>query len=744
MSDSGVHVFGIRHHGPGSARSLSTALESLAPDVVLIEGPSDADDEVIALAAHDDMRPPVALLLYVPDEPRRAVYYPFAIFSPEWVAIRYALARKVPVRFIDLPATHMLAIDAENVGEDIVTETRVRRDPLDAVASAAGYADSERWWEHVVEERHDQTGVFDAVREVMTALREEVDGDANDARERLNEARREAWMRQAIRRAKKEGRERIAVVCGAWHVPALLADVSAKADTETLKGMPKVKVRSTWIPWTPARLARASGYGAGVTSPGWYAHLWENGATIDAAITWMSRVSRVLRSEGIDASPAQTIDAVRLASALAALRGRAVPGLPEITESVLASMLVGDETPLALIRDRLVIGDALGAVPEGTPMVPLQESLAKEQKRLRLSPQATDKLLELDLRQPMDRERSVLLHRLALLGVSWGKGERSTSRGTFKEVWRLVWRPELAVAVIEAAVWGNTVGDAAVARANRLTSDAQDLPAIAALLGQLLVADVPETTRLAIARLDALAAVSSDFAQLCSALPPVARTLRYGDVRGTDSSLLAHVVAGLVARIAAGLPVAVGTLDDDAASAMFGHLVSVNDALARLADAELLTPWRDALRRVLDLANVHGLVAGRTARLLLDAGEITSDEASRHWSAALSRGSDPALGAAWVEGFLRDSGTLLVHDVKLWSVFDGWLSELSPDAFAAVLPLLRRTVATFSSPERRRLGERAQSGAGATVSKVADPTAFDAERAAAVLPTVARYLGISP
>src|SRR5207344_1762708 len=111
-----------------------------------------------------------------------------------------------------------------------------------------------------------------------------------------------------------------------------------------------------------------------------------------------------------------------------------------------------------------------------------------DQKRLRLSPQATDKLLELDLRQSMDRERSVLLHRLALLAVPWGRAERSTSRGTFKEVWRLVWRPELAVAVIEAAIWGNTVGDAAVARANRLTSEAADLPTIASLLGQLLVA----------------------------------------------------------------------------------------------------------------------------------------------------------------------------------------------------------------------------------------------------------------
>lgn len=743
MADNGVHVFGVRHHGPGSARSLGQALLSLVPDVVLIEGPSDADSDVIALAESHDMRPPVALLLYVPDEPRRAVYYPFAVFSPEWVAIRYALGRKIPVRFIDLPATHTLAIDSGVTNDESGTENRVRRDPLAAIAAAAGYDDSERWWEHVVEERHDQTGVFDAVREVMTALREEVARDDADALGRLNESRREAWMRQSIRRAQKEGHERIAVVCGAWHVPALLSDVSGKSDAETLKGLPKVKVRATWIPWTPSRLARASGYGAGVTSPGWYAHLWENGATPDAAITWMTRVSRVLRDEGIDASPAQTIDAVRLAITLAALRGRPVPGLSEITESVLASMLVGDETPLALIRDRLVVGDALGAVPDGTPMVPLQESLAKEQKRLRLPPQATDKLLELDLRQPMDRERSVLIHRLALLGVMWGKAERSTSRGTFKEVWRLSWRPELVVAVIEAAIWGNTVADAAAARARRLTGDAPDLPSIAALLEKLLVADVPEATRVAIARLDELAAVSSDFTQLCSALPPVARTLRYGDVRGTDSSLLAHVVAGMVARIAAGLPVAVGTLDDDAAAAMFGHLVAVNDALARLADATLLAPWREALRRVLDLPNVHGLVAGRAARLLLDAGEIATGDASRHWSAALSRGGDPALGAAWIEGFLRDSGTLLVHDVDLWSILDGWLSELPPDAFAAVLPLLRRTVATFSKPERRRLGERAQSGTSAIVRKASDPDRFDAERAGVVLPTVARYLGIS-
>ena len=49
------------------------------------------------------MSPPVALLVYEADAPSGAVYYPFATFSPEWQALRWALDKDVPARFIDLP-----------------------------------------------------------------------------------------------------------------------------------------------------------------------------------------------------------------------------------------------------------------------------------------------------------------------------------------------------------------------------------------------------------------------------------------------------------------------------------------------------------------------------------------------------------------------------------------------------------------------------------------------------------------
>ncbi|WP_284349355.1 DUF5682 family protein [Roseisolibacter agri] len=744
-----VRVFGIRHHGPGSARSLDAALGAFAPDVVLVEGPPEGD-AVLALAAHPDMRPPVALLVYAADEPRQAGYWPFAVFSPEWIAVRHALARAVPVRFIDLPAAHQLALDAEHeVAHDAQVEPTVdpvRRDPLGALARAAGYADGERWWEHLVEERRDHAGVFDAVADAMTALRAATDGDddrdATGPRARV-EALREAWMRQGIRQATREGHARIAVVCGAWHVPALAAPLPpASADAALLRGLPKLKVQATWIPWTAARLARESGYGAGVASPGWYAHLWTHGAGADAATAWMTDAARLLRDEGLAASSAQVIDAVRLATTLGALRGRPVPGLTELTEAAESALVGGDATPMALVRDRLIVGTAIGAVPADAPSVPLQAALAREQKRLRLPPEALDRVLELDLRTPLDRDRSVLLHRLLVLDVPWGASERSAGKGTFKEAWKLSWRPELALAVIEAARWGNTVPDAAAARGAELAERAEDLPALARLLGRLLLADVPAATARALARLDALAAMASDVAVLADAIPSLARTLRYGDVRGTDRDVLGHVVAGLVARLAAGMPAAVASLDDDAARGWYDRLVAVDDAIVRLGDEALITLWREALARVLALPAVHGLVAGRACRLLVDAGAMTSEDTERRWATAIARGTDPAHVAAFIEGFLRDAGTLLVHDATLWPLLDAWLAALPEDDFSAALPLLRRTFATFAAPERRKLGERAVAPASRAHAASADAVPFDAARAAATLPTLALLLGV--
>src|SRR5215468_805135 len=303
-----ISVLGIRHHGPGSARSVVAALDELAPDCVLVEGPPDADDLIayVGLVGDEGLVPPVAILIYQPEAPARAVYYPFARFSPEWQALAWARAHGVAARFMDLPQAHRMAIRVERERREV--------DPLEELGRAAGFGDGERWWEHLVEERRDPAGLFAGILEAMTAVRNASPQHAA----RGEEALREAYMRRILRAAEKGGFAKIAVVCGAWHAPVLTSTAGKKEDDELLRGLPKVKIAATWVPWTHGRLALSSGYGAGIHSPGWYAHLFDGGTPAN----WMTRTARLMRGEDLEASAGHAIDAVRLAEALAALRDR--------------------------------------------------------------------------------------------------------------------------------------------------------------------------------------------------------------------------------------------------------------------------------------------------------------------------------------------------------------------------------------------------------------------------------------
>jgi uncharacterized protein DUF5682 len=803
-------LLGVRHHGPGSARAVRAALEARQPRVLLVEGPPEADG-IIALAGDEAMRPPVALLAHAVDEPGRAAFWPLAGFSPEWVAVGWALEHGVPVRFMDLPAAHALALGddgsrsgrgddgddrggwesgpggaeygSEEGAEDGAgqsTAEAVRIDPLAVLAEAAGHDDAERWWEDVVEHREAPAGSdpyapFAVLGEAMAALREQQQGTGGGHR---RDELREAHMRLRLRDAAREfGAGDVAVVCGAWHVPALTAKAKVTDDRQLLKGLPKVKAEVTWVPWTHRRLARHSGYGAGITSPGWYAHLFDSPDRV--VERWMTKVARLLRAEDHGVSSAHVIEAVRLADSLAAMRGRPRAGLTETIDALRAVMCEGSDVPLALVRDRLIVGDVLGEVPEGAPAVPLQRDLDRQQRTLRLKPEASERELELDLRKETDAARSRLLHRLRLLGIDWAVPTRSRtgSTGTFRESWLLCWEPELSVRTAEAGVWGTTVESAATAKAVSLATDATALVEVTALAEHCLLAELPDALTVVMRALADRAALDADVGRLAEALPALVRSVRYGNVRGTDAAALTEVAQGLAGRVCVGLPPACSGLDADGAERMRGHVDAVHRSMTLLVQAGaeraaappdvpeaagglaggLQSRWRAVLRRLASRGRVPGLIRGRCVRLLLDDAQLTHEEAARLMGLALSPGTAPPDAAAWIEGFLAGGGMLLVHDERLLALVDGWLSSVPGDAFTDVLPLLRRTFAGFESGVRRTVGELVRRGglAAADAGGARDGPAgaggavpplrpvrpgfghgLDAARADAVLPTL--------
>ena len=722
IPDLRVRVFGIRHHGPGSARSVRQGLEEFSPDVVLIEGPSDADP-LVMLAASESMKPPIALLAYATGEPSKAAFWPFAVFSPEWQALQWAAKNGVQARFCDLPAFNVLA--------DQGIRTVREGDPLSELAAAAGFDDTERWWDSVIESSSGADS-FDAITEAMEALRETVPIDEETAH-------REAYMRQVLRKTLKDGAERVAVVCGAWHAPALVGALGPAApDARILKGMSKVKTSLTWVPWTHSRLSSASGYGAGITSPGWYHHLF---TANDKTITrWLTKVARVLRDEDLPISSAHVIEAVRLADTLAALRSRPLAGLSEVTEATRSVMCDGNDVLLDLITRRLVVGEALGAVPEETPTVPLEADLRARSKTLRLRQQAGAKTLDLDLRSDIDVERSQFLHRLGILEIDWGTPADSEVRstGTFRETWALQWKPEFSVSVIEASLWGTTVVAAATSCVvSKINEPDISLASLIGLLENSLLANLPAALSAVLESVKTVAALDHDVSHLMAALPTLTRTLRYGDVRGTDVSALVDVADSLLIRICTGLAVAVTGLDDPSAEEFREHLDKVHSAVMVRDDRDASARWLQAMAGVIDRDDVNGLLVGRMVRLLRDSGSITETAAAQRLSRALSVGSTPTAKAGWVDGFLGGGGLVLVHDRALLTLIDTWVRQLREQDFIDTLPLLRRTFGAFEAGERRAIGQAVRGG-----RRVETTVETDARRGRAAMAVVADILGV--
>jgi hypothetical protein len=771
-----IRLFGIRHHGPGSSLSLIKALEALKPDCVLIEGPREAEP-LTKFCLNENLQPPVALLSYAVDSPRKAAYYPLAEFSPEWQAIKYATANGIPIKFIDLPQTNWLALNEREMSLEQLPEQRqvvpsnvteqpevleaheieprfpgeieererelqedekqqqlsglklpsskeIRQDPIGSLAKLAGFNDGEKWWEEVVENQVQTDDIFESIATAMGELRssleelkepEEVHTISSDQLDLL----REAHMRQCLRQALKAGHKSLAVVCGAWHTPALDLNIGIKEDTALLKGLPKIKTETTWIPWTHSRMQFQSGYGAGVNSPGWYQHIFDAHGSCDLLPAWFAKVAHLLREEELDASSAQLIDALRLAQTLTDIRGLSKPGLEEVNDAIITALMNGESIKLQLIHDKLIVGEKLGTVPEDVPTTPLTQDLHSKLKSLRIKPDAQPQELRLDLRKSIDLERSLFLRRLNILEIHFGEElleenlkrqmratKTQAGQSTFHEDWQLQWHPELSLRLIEASVYGRTIDEAASQKAIEEAGKLKTLKGLVELISELTQANLTQALNVAVEQLAILSATTGDVQELLAILPPMAKIYRYGSVRGSQDSELKPLLKHMALKAAINLPQACYSLDLESSQYLNKQIHEAFQALGLIQEPEITEAFNQALLQMTDIEAISGLIKGSAVRLLFSNQIISPETLEQKLAHALSHAQEPSKAALWLEGFLYQAALTLIHDRTLLSLIDQWLNNLNEEHFLEVLPLLRRTFSTYEEAEQRQIIER--------------------------------------
>ena len=399
-------LIGVRHHSPALAAAMPALLEAAAPDRLLVELPMELAPW-LGWLAHPDTQAPVALSA-VREDGGGLSFYPFADFSPELAAIRWAVRKGIPVEPCDLPWASSAwrgAGEGEPAGPVAVTDgeaggggDEAASEPDAALPSApavegrelagsmhraAGVGDPEELWDRLVEVRaagSDPERVRRAALALGWALRRSasVVGAVDLARE--------AWMRERIRAA----HGRLAVVVGAFHAPALLPDVVGRAAPHV--GATASTVVTSLIPYTFPLLDSRSGYPAGIRDPEWQQAAYESG--LDAATVHQRAgelavgIVAAMREAGHAAGTVDATELVRLASDLARLRGHAAPGRRELVEACAAVLSQGEPVgrgrAVARAMQQVLIGARHGRLAAGTPRSGLGPHVERLLAELRL------------------------------------------------------------------------------------------------------------------------------------------------------------------------------------------------------------------------------------------------------------------------------------------------------------------------------------------------------------------------
>ncbi len=718
-----VNFFGIRHLSPAGAYHLRKYLDAKKPQIVLIEGPCDLNDQMENIA-HEKTKPPIAILAYTKEAPVRSILYPYAEYSPEYQAICWCREHKVACRFIDLPSEVFLALESNTAKNDFFNQgEELKMDIYDSLDQLVGEDDHETFWERVLEQAQDTESYRQGTNLFGANIRELSWRNDYDRAETLV---RESFMCRKIKDAVAEGYvpEDIVVVTGAYHVEGLKAWsgknewIEPMTDGE-IKILPRVESNHTLMPYSYYRLSSRTGYGAGNKAPAYYSLLWEarkRNQLQYTAYKYLSKIAVFQRTNGTPVSSAEVIEAARLANALASMRGGKAPVLRDLRDAAVTCLGGGSFSAISLAVADTEIGTVVGSLPEGVSKTSIQEDFNRQMKQLKLEKfrSLTSQDLKLDLRENrmvsseksafLDLYRSYFLHRLAVLGIGAAQKQKvSQDNATWSEHWIFRWTPEAEIELVEAALKGDTLVQAVSFRMKECIENAKGMGDIALAIEDSFDCGLEEIVRYATTALQAMAIDAASLEDLAMTVHRLSVVIQYGTIRRIDSEPLIPIMQQIFYRACLVLP-SFCSCDDNGSKSVITAIEYLNQAA--LAHEWLAQEaWIEAVEEVAKRDDLNTKLSGFAAAILLERGVMSTEVLQLEVSRRLSKGTPADLGAGWFEGLAMKNRYALIARLSLWENLDAYLDTLNDEEFKRALVFLRRAFADFSSMEKDQIAE---------------------------------------
>ncbi len=701
-----IKIFGIRHHGVGSALRLKSALKLFQPDIICVEMPFESGPSIKLLQTHKHSCP-LAFLYYNSKNSEQTMYFPFSDFSPEYQAMLYASENNIPIYPIDLPAgTSIHATNfKKNIADNVNTTLQnLINDPLGYLAKKSGYTDTERWWDSYFESWTDTIELFDIIHHLMIELRKSSKGI--DDTETLI---REEFMRIQIAQFLKLNPSKLAIVCGAWHSPALVQEPTIPIYSVDLRELKTTTMNTGVIPWSYSRLALQKTYTAGIESPIWSECMLSN--TKNAVSLWLSKAAKQLRKAGHTVSTAELIDCEKLSIELAMLREIPVPGIDELIDSCITVIGKGDADKIQIIQRQLVIGDRVGDIEIQAQNLSLILEFKAALKKLKLQKYWTDNshnTLDLDLRKPNNLAISYLLHQSILLNLSWCVPENPTFNplGNFHEMWSLRWSPEVEVNLINAAILSPTIESSIIVLLKKNLERETNLEILSNVLEHGIKSGLPNIWQSLIERIKLLSIKNNEVEALCSLIRPLIATIQYGNLHHVDIKQMNQILDLIVPKIILEFTTQCSFIKPDQAKRMIKCLNLLSNYFLHFRTSEYFELWVNEIISASTNESIHSLVRGRIWYIALEEKWCTPENFLTELEYQFLKLNEIKKTAFWIEGFMHQSTKFYLFQDEALQLMTTWINALDEEQFTNLLPILRRSFSELNSKERDRIFQK--------------------------------------
>lgn len=769
LGASAVRFFPVRHHSPACAWHVRELIRRERPRAVLIEGPEDVTPLVPHILSPETRAPFAVYTTYVDERARRttpapeglpdarparsAGYYPFCDYSPELVALRAGAEVGARLRFIDLTYPEQVIAERDSPederAEDERTEgARSLQDEsylkhsryVTALARRAGCRDHDDLWDHLFESTFLSLTTDEFVRRVAAYCFMARLDYARETLERDGTLARESAMAATIVEELESGGDAadagpLVVVTGGFHTAALPGLIAGRAASRRKRpDRDKINSQTVLTRYSFDQLDRLNGYASGMPSPDYYQRLWEHvnreggRAALDAASRVLVEVGHLTRERdlGTKLSTADEIAALEQARRLARFRGHAAgPTREDLLDSVRSCFVKGAmDGEGQLLMDLVygvLAGQSVGDLPAGVGVPPVVEDFRRRAASLRLKiADSAPKQLALDIyRKAAHRLSSRFLHSLCFLDVPFAVPVagpdfvRGVGLERRHERWEYRWSPQTESRLIEHAVNGSTIEEAAltllVERVERLEDEGRSRSAVEAVKMLVTACRLGLHRQVGERLLRLIEANVAGDVSFVSVSEAIGELCLLWDSR---EPLEAHHL-GAVPRLAASayaracylLPTLAGS-PPEAHRGALENLNAVRELLSggrdELFDAEL---FYDALERTAAAAPCAARVAGGVAGLLFGGGRLQEDELVRRLDANLDSSSpgSSVVGAEFLSGLLSTCREASWSLKGLLDSIDRRLGGWDEEEFLRALPELRLAFADLTPRETDRV-----------------------------------------